>query len=58
MEAPFALGVRVVHVKRGPGVVSEILPDGRTAIRFDAPDQGEHRYKLSSMDKIFAEDDL
>ena len=49
----FAEGARVQHVLRGAGVVTELMADGRTRIRFD--DGGEeHRYRPSSMHKISA----
>ena len=50
------MGERVVHAKRGPGVVTEIMRDGRTVIRFDAVEAGVHRYNPSSMHKVRRED--
>ena len=49
----FAVGTRVRHEKRGPGVVTELMDDGRTRVQFDNGDQ--HRYNLSSMHKLSAE---
>ena len=46
----FAVGQRVVHGKRGAGVVSELMEDGRTRVTFDNGD--EHRYAPESLDKL------
>ena len=44
------VGARVRHATRGPGVVVELMADGRTRIAFDS---GEvHRYWPRSMHKI------
>ena len=54
----FAVGQRVVHGKRGAGVVSELMEDGRTRVKFDNGE--EHRYapaalyKLTSLDVVAA----
>jgi len=54
----FAVGQRVVHGKRGTGVVSELMEDGRTRVNFDNGE--EHRYapgllyKLTSLDTAAA----
>ena len=47
----FALHARVEHVRRGPGIVVELMADGRTRIFFDNGE--EHKYKVSSMHKIY-----
>ena len=46
----FALGTRVRHVFRGNGVVTELMADGRTRVKFD--DGDEHRYQRSSLHKL------
>ena len=44
------VGVRLNHPERGPGIVVEIMEDGRTRVRFDSGE--EHRYKPSSLTKL------
>ena len=46
----FYVGQRVVHGKRGRGVVAEVMADGRTRVKFDSGD--EHRYAPESLDKL------
>lgn len=46
----FSVGQRVVHGKRGAGVVSELMEDGRTRVTFD--DGQEHRYAPESIYKL------
>ena len=44
------VGTHVTHPKRGHGVIEEILPDLRRAVRFDDGDM--HRYKPESLYKL------
>ena len=46
----FALGQRVMHGKRGVGVVSELMEDGRIRVAFDNGE--EHRYSPDSLCKL------
>ena len=46
----FPVGTRVVHTSRGPGLVTQIMEDGRTRVKFDTG--AEHRYKPFSMHKL------
>jgi len=53
-RSPLAqIGKRVVHPQRGPGVVAELMQDGRTLVQFDSGDQ--HRYNPVSMHKLVEE---
>lgn len=51
----FDEGARVRHKTRGLGTVIELMADGRTRVLFD--DGDEHRYKPSSMHKIWIDND-
>ena len=44
------VGTHVTHPKRGHGVIEEIMPDLRRAVRFDDGDM--HRYKPESLYKL------